>query len=437
MSPAPGAGRLLRERLAGWLICTMIVLSVINGVSDGAFPAWPAGLLAWLIGVMLIETVPRFQQIQFVLMAGIGLAALGLAGLEAAASGGLALLEGNQALLGMLAAVSFLRMVTRTGTHLGERLPQGRQALYQTLAATHLFGAVINISAAFIVGQRIAKDGSLTALQAKVISRAFTAAACWSPLFAAMAVVLHYVPGVDMLAVGRVNLVLALLLLGYCALELGRDPAVADFVGFPLHREALTVPVLLSVLVIAFYNLPTTWPILTTIVIAAASCVVLMNLRRPPRDTRRLFSHHVERELPRMGGEFALFLGAAVLGAGVGALAGASDLDLVIDPRQPLDGVPLLIALVGLTLVGIHPVISVAAIAGLFPASLAAPNLVGMVVLMAWSVALGTSPFSGTALAMQGRFGIPATNFLRWNFRYLLVGLLLATLVLAGADYFT
>jgi len=91
---------------------------------------------------------------------------------------------------------------------------------------------------------------------------------------------------------------------------------------------------------------------------------------------------------------------------------------------------------VTLTLVGIHPVISVAALSGLFPARLTHPDLVGMVILMAWSVALGTSPFSGTTLAMQGRFGIPATRFLRWNLRYLLVGFVLASAVLVVVDYF-
>ena len=55
---------------------------------------------------------------------------------------------------------------------------------------------------------------------------------------------------------------------------------------------------------------------------------------------------------------------------------------------------------------------------------------------MAWSVALGTSPFSGTALALQGRFGIPATRFLRWNLAYLAIGLVLASAVLLAADYF-
>ncbi|MEQ8661853.1 MAG: hypothetical protein RLW62_13645, partial [Gammaproteobacteria bacterium] len=201
-------------------------------------------------------------------------------------------------------------------------------------------------------------------------------------------------------------------------------------------REALTVPVMLAALVIGYYNLPTGWPILTVIEIGAATCVVALLLARPWTESRRLLVHHVDRELPRMGGEFALFLGAGLLAVGIGALAGTGHIEYVLDPAGARQAIALLALLVVLTLVGIHPVISVATLSGLFPPQLAHPSLVGIVILMAWSVALGTSPFSGTTLAMQGRFGIPSTRFLRWNLHYLLVGFVLASAVLVAVDYF-
>jgi hypothetical protein len=423
-----------RARLAGRLIALMIVLSVLHSLIP-AVPSWPAGVLVWLIGALLLPQVSRYQKIQMAGMATVGAAGLGVAVLNRDFSWWGPLLEGNHPLLAMLAAVSFLRMVTRTGTTLGETLPTGRVAIYQTLLATHLFSAIINISAVFVIGQRIALDGSLTSLQARVISRAFVAAACWSPLFAAMAVVIHYIPHVDILAVAKVNLVLAGLLLGFTALELGRDRAAAEFVGFPVHREALTVPLILSALVLALYFIADEWSILTVIIVATASCLALMRLGQPLADTRRLFAHHIERELPRMGGEFGLFLGAAVLAAGIAALARQVELSLVIDPVQASSTIPLLFALVGLTLVGIHPVISVATLSGLFPPVLTAPDLMAIVVLMSWSIALGTSPFSGTTLAMQGRFGIPSVAFLRWNMPFTLVGLGCGSVLLYLLDH--
>lgn len=422
-----------RARLAGALIVLMIALSIAHGIEPG-MPSWPAGLIAWLVGTLLLTTVSRYQRWQTAGMATVGIGGIAVASAHGDFHWWPDLLEGNQSLLAMLAAVSFLRMVTRTGTRPGERLPQGRPAVYQTLVATHLFSAVINISAAFIIGQRIAVDGSLTSLQARVISRAFVAAACWSPLFAAMAVVLHFVPGVDMLAVARVNLVLAAALLAFSAHDLGRDPAVAEFVGFPVHREALAVPLLLSIVVLALYAVARTWSILTVISVGATACVVLMRFGRPLADTRRLLKHHVARELPRMGGEFALFLGAAVLATGIAALARTYHPDIELDPVHASTTIPMLGVLVCLTMVGIHPVISVATLAGIFPAELTAPDTVAIVVLMAWSIALGTSPFSGTTLALQGRFGIPATAFLRWNMPFTLFGLAVGSVLLLLLD---
>jgi hypothetical protein len=413
----------------------MIALSTLHGVSSARFPAWPAGLCVWWIAVRLLPSISRFQKIQVAVMAAVGVAGLVSALPRGDFSWWPQLMEGNQAILAMLATVSFLRLVARSGAHAGERLPRGPGAIVPTLLAVHLFGAIINVSAAFVVGQRISHDGSLTPLQAKVVSRAFVAAACWSPLFASMAVVLHYVPGVTVVQVVKLNLVLALSLLTFAAWDLRRDTLASEFVGFPLHREALAAPLTLSMLVLSLYSLASGWAILTIIVIAAVICVALLRLTKPWAETRRLLWHHIERELPRMGGEFALFIGATVLATGIGAFAGGHPGPWVVDPPDALAAIPLLCALVVVTLCGIHPVISVATIASLFPAHLRAPDVLAAVVLMAWSITLGTSPVSGTTLAMQGRFGIPSTHFLKWNLRYSLVGLASGCALLALADY--
>ncbi len=444
MQPVRGAaeGRrvifaaLLCGRGCGLAVCLMIALSTLHGVSGDLVPAWPAGLCVWWIGAVLARSISRFQKIQVAIMGVVG-----VAGLASALNNGdfdwwPQLLEGNQAILAMLATVSFLRLVARSGAHAGERLPRGAGAILPTLLAVHLFGAIINISAAFVVGQRISEDGSLTPLQAKVVTRAFVAAACWSPLFASMAVVLHYVPEVTVLHVVKLNLLLAAALLAFATWDLRRDASAAAFIGFPLHREALAAPLTLSALVLALYSLPTGWSILTIIVIAALICVALLRLVKPWTETRRLLWHHIDRELPRMGGEFALFIGATLLATGIGAFATAHPLPWVVDPPDALAAIPLLCALVIVTLCGIHPVISVATLASLFPAHLQAPDVLAVVVLMAWSITLGTSPVSGTTLAMQGRFGIPSTHFLSWNLTYSAVGLASGCAILALADYF-
>ena len=423
-----------RARLAGALICLMIVVSVIHGIVGDAFPAWPAGLLAWAVGALLFAGVLNFQRIQVAIMCLAGLAGIVLASSAGDFGWWPQLIEGNQAILAMLAMVTFLRLVTRTGAHVGESLPHGTGAIGQTLLATHMLGAVINISATYIVGQRISRDGSLTPLQAKVVSRAFVAGACWSPFFASMGVVVLYVPNVDVFAVASHNLLLAAFLIAYSAWDLKADPGIGEFVGFPIHAEALTVPLLLAMLVFALHAIPASLSILTIIVIAAAGCFFLLRVREPPGETRDLLRHHLTFELSRMGAEFALFLGAAVLSAGIAATVRVMDFAFVVDPSSAAEAIGLMCVLAGLSLVGVHPVISIASLASLFPPVVSHPDLIALMALMAWSVALGASPFSGATLALQGRFGIPSTQFLRWNFRYMLVGLVFGSLLLTVYD---
>ncbi|MEQ8495768.1 MAG: hypothetical protein RLW42_16270, partial [Gammaproteobacteria bacterium] len=96
----------------------MIVISLANGVSDARVPAWPAGLLAWLVGLALVHGIPRFQQVQVALMCAGGLGALALAASRGEVHVLVPLVESNQAMLAMLATVSFLRIVTPDGERL-------------------------------------------------------------------------------------------------------------------------------------------------------------------------------------------------------------------------------------------------------------------------------------------------------------------------------
>lgn len=418
-----------RRHVAGLLIFTLIMCSFVAGISNGHIPTWPAGILAWLSGLLLFADVSRFQKIQVAIMSFVGIACLLFASWRGYSDYWLALISGNQALLAMLATVSFLRMVTPPPGQ--ESLaPRGPVAVVQTLFATHLFAAVVNISSVFVVGHRISTDGSLTPLQAKVVSRGFVTAACWSPLFASMAVVLLYVPGVDMLSVSRANLLFALAMLLVAAVSLRKDPEAAEFIGYPLRPEALVLPLVLMTTMLCYAALPTGWPILTTIVAAAASAVICLSFKRSSTENRQHLNHHIANELPRMAGEFALFLGAGLFAIGLGSAVASLGFEAVIDPSGWTQLFGLLVVLVVLSLAGFHPVIGISTMAGFFPPILSNPDHVAIIVLMAWSIALGTSPLSGTTLAMQGRFGIPATRFFGWNIRFSLSGLVIAALLL-------
>ena len=89
------------------------------------------------------------------------------------------------------------------------------------------------------------------------------------------------------------------------------------------------------------------------------------------------------------------------------------------------------------SMVGIHPLISIATSGGMLTGQVADPNLLGMTYLMGWSLGVMASPVSGTHLTLQARFGLPAHRFFKWNFAFVMQMLVLDLLVLQGYNWMT
>lgn len=419
----------MRAHFAGLLIFAMILLTVLDIVNPGLF-SLAAGACAWLAGALIATNISNFQRVQVALMLVIGASCIVGAETLGDPAWGRQLLIGNHAMLAMLAAVTFLRLVTRTPRD-SEENPRGPYALWQTLLAVHLFGAIINFSAALIIGHRIsARQGRLTALQAQVISRGFVAAATWSPLFASMAVVLAYIPGVNFLKLISFNIFLAAALILYTGLRLQKNDQAEHFEGFPVHRDALTVPVILSAVAICLTQLPAQIPVLPLLVLACLLTVLILAPFQGLRAFARRAREHVITELPKMNSEFALFLAAAVLATGITALASVGVINVRVDPSSAADGIIIMISVAALSLIGIHPVISVAVLAGLLVETLSDPDLIAIAVLAAWATTLCTAPLSGFTLTMQSRFGIASTEFFKWNAGYTVIGLAMGSIML-------
>ncbi|MCB1960312.1 MAG: hypothetical protein KDE68_07280, partial [Rhodocyclaceae bacterium] len=139
------------DRLAALLLLVMTACAVAGGARFDV-PEWLAGAAAWGAAALLWPTLDHRQRRQAWLLIGVGIAALGWVLWRDGRVPWLGVLTNNTALLGMLAAVSFLQLIG-----LGETaaLPRGPGALWRTLGSVHVFGAVINLSAVFIMADRI------------------------------------------------------------------------------------------------------------------------------------------------------------------------------------------------------------------------------------------------------------------------------------------
>lgn len=419
-----------RRTAAGLAVAAMMLFSFAGGVGLPV-PVGLPGACAWLAGALMLPGLSRFQATQAALMAAVGLVGIAWASAHGEFGWWPGLRDGNHALLAMLAAVSFLRPVTASDAG-DEPLPRGRRAVLETLAATHLFGAVINISAPVLVGERIAPRRDMTPLQAKTVSRAFVAASMWSPFFIAMALIIHYVPGAQLPVISGLGFATSAVMMAWCAVTLTRDPGAADFTGYPLHWRALWAPVLLSACVLSGHALLPELSVLVLIEGAALGVTLAVLLLRQPRAAGAMLAGHVRGRLPDMRGELTMFLGAAVMTAGIGAAIGYTGVVLAPASFGPGAAAVLLAALIVLAVVGVHPVVCISVLASLWPFGAYDGNLLGAVFLLAWGLGLVISPFSGTSLVFQGRFGLRTMDLLRFNLAYVVFGYAVGVALMYG-----
>jgi hypothetical protein len=414
MNATTSSGPLTVGVISGWLLFGAVLLSVAHGLDSGVSRAVP-GTLFWVAGLLLVAQVTGLQRTQTLWMLVVGVVGIGYAWLSGGSPHWDKALSTNQALLAMLAGVSFLRLISLPEVDVGEADPRGRAALWRTLLGVHLFGSVINLSAVMILGDRQSRRQPMTALQASVLSRGFALASHWSPFFAAMGIALSNAPGAELIILSMVGLPLAALGLLAAGWQLSRWPGVGDYVGYPMHFGALWIPGLLAALVLTVHDLLPGIPILSLISSAALLLTLAVLVARHRLGALPRFIGHVRGGLPRMSGELVLFLAAGVLAAGIASAVQSSGWKLDLAAFGATEASLLLLLMVALSAAGVHPVISIATAHGILAPLSPDPNLMGITYLMAWAAGVSSSPFSGMHLAMQGRFGIDSRGFLRWN----------------------
>jgi hypothetical protein len=416
------------DRLASLLILFMSFIAILSGAGSGV-PEWIGGVAAWGAVALMWPGLDHRQRQVACLLIGIGVAALVWSGLHSGQWPWTGVLTKNIALLGMLAGVSFLQLLG-----LGEAgaSPRGPGALWRTIAGVHAFGAVINLSAVFIMGDRMGGGKAPSIAQLNALTRGFLGAALWSPFFAATAVALTYAPGATLAEVAAAGIPLALVLIVLAARDLLRDPALGrDFVGYPMRPAALWVPVLLALIVISGHWLLPSWSTLAVITFAAPlMAVAVLVVRSGVVEGCTQMARHVVRRLPAMRGEMSLFLAAAVFATGLDALIASSGGWLPMTHVGAAQAAMVLAGMIFLCVLGIHAVISITTVAAWLAPLNPDPVLMAVVYVQCWAIGLAASPMSGIHLALQGRYGVSGGAMARGNVRYSLQAYVAAVVVL-------
>ena len=324
----------------------------------------------------------------------------------------------------MVAAVGFLRLVALPQSGITETLPVGRKAYIQTLLGLSLTSAVINISSPILLADRIHRVQPVQKFTAQSMTRVFCGAACWSPFFAAMAVVLTYTESASMtwLVLAGLPVTLAGLVVVLLAASIRNPREVEKFVGYPIHIQSITVPFLLACSVIAGTCFLAEAPILVIIALSALFITVsVLLIRVGLQKTRTQIISYVTDGLPLIVNELTLFLAAGVIAAGMSALIQEGVISSPFNEFNATTASALLGIMLLLSAVGIHPVIQISSLSPMLLSLNPDTNLLAITYLMAWSLGTCSSPLSGTNLVFQGRYNIPAWKIAIWNWPYALV----------------
>ena len=418
--------RFSRHALAGSLILLMIVATLANGMLGSILLQrfiWFAGLAGWMAALLLLNKVSKALKIQVSILIGIGVLLM----LYAKSKGGdidiVKAVNGNTELLTMVTAVGFLKLVAIPPRNSTMPLPIGHKAYRETILGTLVFGSFINISAPILIADRIDMQQPLTRLAAQSIIRVFCGCASWSPFFAAMAIVLTYVPDVRLPWIMLLGFPFALtgLLLVYTEALLRFKPEVQAFVGYPMQASNLKIPGLLALAVLLC---GWSYPKLSIFVIIATSALIItiatLYSRRGLSGALTDLYDHIRNGLPRTINELILFLAAGVLATGIAAGVQAGNFALPDIQFSALTAMQVLGVIVLIAAIGVHPIILISSFTPLLLVLHPDPNLLALVYLFGWSLGTAASPLSGTNLVFQGRYGIPSWKTAIWNWPYVL-----------------
>lgn len=403
-----------------WFAYLIVLFGLVQlGVHFLALSPWWSGVLIWVIGLFSLFRLTSFVRTQCMVIYGLALSLMIIfqyAGGEFKAE---KWLLHNLDLLLLFTSLSFLGLLNE---HLAlnqsqtSQEQQGLKGLLTSLFCLNVFGAVINLSILYLVGDQFkSKDPQgLSKTHQIVLSRAFVAALHWSPFMVSMAVILTYVQDIRMGLVVLFGAIYA-----FCAM-LGtlwdlRGKATREFVGISFNWRSAQVPFILgSCALLGHFSFPG-YPIIVWVALSAPMITFLMIKQWPWNAS---VQKHIREHVPSLSEPIAVFLGAGLLSAGIEGML--EQFDWSFEEYAQVGFMwyhsGLVVTLMGLSaLLSINSLISVAVLAPLAQAFHPEPTLLGITLLMGWGVAALMNPVSAPNLLMTSRYKLRVGYLIRLN----------------------
>ncbi|MDJ0350740.1 hypothetical protein [Cryobacterium sp. PH29-G1] len=329
------------------------------------------------------------------------------------------ILSVNQTLIGMIAAVSFLQLITPPESSAQPRL-SGRAAVWRTTGAVHLLGSVINMTVISSAGDHLSRSKVLSTSDALLISRAFSSGAFWSPFWAASAAALVYAPEARIPVVFVCGAALAFLAIAFSSESTARllGSELRGYQGFALTRQVLQVPVVMVVLIVVIHFLAPGLAVAKLVLVCSVAITAVVLYVQDFAGATRKLANHAARHIPKYQGELTLFAAAGLLAVGLKAFLSVTAVTLPFSNFGVLEAWLCVVVMVALALIGVHPVVSIAALAAVVAQMDPDPTLFVMAAIIGWGCSVVVGPLSGLLIYINGRYGVNNLAIVRGNLPY-------------------
>lgn len=409
-----------RTALIGGLLLSFCIMQLtVNFLHT---PVWVSAILIWSVWLLSLTDLTPSVRKQVLMIYGVA----GVCALIFALSGGKFSAQDwlypNLNMLMLLAAMSFLGLLNTKpvlSDSTSNPVITGKKGLVSTMLGLNLFGAVINLSVLYVIGDHLQRNnhGRLSRSHRLVLNRIFCTASHWSPFMISMAVTLSFAPDLDLKMIFLFGGCFALTTILGTLWEL-RGEATRTFKGYPLRWKTLKVPLALAISVIAGHHLAPASTMLAWVSLMAP-LVALVAVRSWPWSAAT--RQHVSHNLAKLSDPVVIFLGAGLLSAGIGGLIDQFHWSFENYAEQGFmwyHAGTLVILIVSCAVIGIHPLISVAVLIPLTEPFNPNPTLLGFSMLMAWGIASTMNPISASNLLIASRYQLDIRALIQMNIPY-------------------
>ena len=408
----------LFTKFSGVLIFLSFITSIYAYFFDKAF-IFVSGIIAWA-ALLILYTFLTNKKILTILFS-LSALAFAFSYIKGFDIDFIKVFTVNQYLLSLLIGVGFLRLIASPKKDKSINLPKGKKSFLKTYLGIHLFGSVINLSSLILVADKLYKKAPLSNSQVIVLTRAFSSDAYWSPFFVAFAAAITYAPNLStsIILVNGLFLALIAFLITYMELNNDKKFKIDEFRGYPVAFETLVLPFSLAFLVLLTNHY---FPEIKVIVLISLFSLLLtlfvLPIKKGLLKAINILKAHTLEELPKMRLEMSLFLVAGMFGISISTILVGYEVSLPFETFDWIIASILLAIFIVLSMIGIHPIITIAII-GDFMSSVN-HTLLAVTFLMAWSTTVSTSPFSGLNMTIVSRYNFQPIEIFKLNISYAL-----------------